>query len=688
MRELPVAMPVAVTGELNPDIREPSWTRRAAQQAIQGIHAQKWAEFLPARLCLGAEVETAFAKLRQAEKRLEKESHAAEAEFLAFGSGLSELSSACTRIVKQGERLFALAIGKEQAEEEVGWTMRLLESPLEYLSRLGETAESAVTHAQRSDEAARQILAAESALAQALQPLVYIRTLFHIESAGRSGEVRQMFSALHSEIEELQSRVLNQFSKKFAELRDMRIELTNSDGERRSFAETLAPAASSLQIRLQRSFEELQTSISINSERRMGMAVVTDGLARDVEAMVVAMQAHDMVTQRVAHVRKGLQVLEHEYEDLMHASIGEARRRLPKLAMLARLEEAQLKSARKQLSDAADILHRSVEALISRIQELDEDCLVLKGSAQLTATSNGLVQTLLDSIEDSTELVTQASRASHSCLAPLRVLGAAASALTGDIDGTGEQMHRIAINTQLVAVQEGAGTGLEVLAGRIAVAAAEISTICHATEARFKDLGTHLEQAIDGFDCLHREGSVLQHTLDSQGRDRADALHQFRDQTLSVFSELGGAVDSARQLAAEMRSADLNWLSSGILRELESQIEEISHQIDQFCLMTNADRHDAGSLEDLARQYTMESERRVHKAATQSFTNAGVGAGATGTEVDLSQSFIQEFLATRASEHAASEATAMADLGGTRGAEAGWHDAPGNEDSDSNIELF
>ena len=72
-----------------------------------------------------------------------------------------------------------------------------------------------------------------------------------------------------------------------------------------------------------------------------------------------------------------------------------------------------------------------------------------------------------------TNSLRQATSAARACDEPLQPLGDALQSLTGNIDHTGAQMHRIALNTILIAVRHGSGTGLEVLAENTAATGAK-----------------------------------------------------------------------------------------------------------------------------------------------------------------------------------------------------------------------
>src|SRR6202041_1665358 len=138
----------------------------------------------------------------------------------------------------------------------------------------------------------------------------------------------------------------------------------------------------------------------------------------------------------------------------------------------------QVHSACAQLDRASHTLLSNVEAVVTGIRRFDDDCIMMQEYGQATAGVGGTVQTLLDSVEDTRVLVREAAEAAHACSEPLQPLSALVASVSDDMAQTGEYMRRLALNFQLSAARYGDGTGLEVLAARMAFTSGEVSRIC------------------------------------------------------------------------------------------------------------------------------------------------------------------------------------------------------------------
>jgi len=101
--------------------------------------------------------------------------------------------------------------------------------------------------------------------------------------------------------------------------------------------------------------------------------------------MVVAMQSHYMVAQRVTHVRSGLEKLYQEFASPLAVDPAQTRERLPGFAAVARLQASQVRSAREQLSEASRTLWQTVEKVVGHVQSLDEDGLTMRDYSHITS---------------------------------------------------------------------------------------------------------------------------------------------------------------------------------------------------------------------------------------------------------------------------------------------------------------
>jgi hypothetical protein len=278
---------------------------------------------------------------------------------------------------------------------------------------------------------------------------------------------------------------------------------------------------------------------------------------------------------------------------------------------MVRVQAGQVRSARLQMTDAISALHGSVDRVSERIRELDEDCLVLKGFENITAATGGSIQILLDGIESAGCMVKDAAAAARACQRPLSPLKALADGLASDIDNTGEKMCRIALNTQLIAVQQGSGTGLEVLAGKMAATAAAISQICQMAEKGLESLTLNLNETIHEHERIAEAGDLLTSAFEGPGAQRILALHALRDSALQTMCELGAAADTSRLLIAQMKQTRLDRICD-VMAAIESALFALADWAGELSRDLNGPQVLSEEIERLARDYTMDSERQVH----------------------------------------------------------------------------
>ena len=219
------------------------------------------------------------------------------------------------------------------------------------------------------------------------------------------------------------------------------------------------------------------------------------------------------------------------------------------------------------------------------------------------------MQILLDSIEETCQLVHETAQAARACAEPLQPLEALVGSLSQDIAATGEHMHRLALNFQLAAVRCGAGTGLEVLAERIASTSQDVSRICAGADQEVRTLADDVRQTLEGFKNIVTESARMTALF---GGGESHGLHQFRHATLNAFQKVGEFVASARHTAAHMQAVDFHRMCNEILPEIETSAAHVASLARELCETFGAHELHSDELRALKSQYTMHAERIVH----------------------------------------------------------------------------
>jgi len=594
-----------------------------------------WLEWIPVGAYLRATSSAPLERMRAAQRGLDPEMLRAEKEFLAYGDGLMRLAANCKEILFPGETL--LAVGGSGENNEALCTIReWLEHPLAFVSDFAFDHGGLRTSAARIAEAVAQILRAEEELLEALKPLVHLRTHFHIESARLTNEI---FGSMDQEIENLQRSLQTQFMDQFAELRALREALAGfaAEYDRRSVA--LAARVQSKRTKLEQIFDQVRAGVAESRRLQTDILNAVQRLNGEINLMVVAMQAQDAVMQRLTHARRGLAVLLGKFGELEHGNLGVTRRELPNVAAIARLEAAQIKSAHRQLSEAAMYLLGKVEGVPRGIRQF-EDCRIMQEHAKGTAGVQGMVQVLVEGIEDAHQLVRDTAEAAGACSESLRPLGAVVDGLSQEMDHAGEYMRRLALNFQLAAARYGNGTGLEVLAVRMASISEDVSRICAAADRQVRGLAGDLRQTLDGFARITEEGMRM---TELSGVNENKVLHSFCDATVTALYKVGEVFDMARQTAANMQAADFNRMCGKVLPEMEASVDAVAALSEDLCETLCAHELHPDELRAFRKQYTMESERQVHLTCFEELDGSpggtpdlvGAGVSDLGFNVEL-----------------------------------------------------
>lgn len=562
-------------------------------------------ERAPFGFCLRALCAPSLERLRLARRRLKPETLRAEREFLRFGEGLQRLAANCDEIVRHSERLLAVAAG-EQGKEAIQAVKQLLHHPVAFIADFASDKAGLRANAERIQATIGRILLAEEQLFTSLKPLSHLRSSFHIEAARMTNEI---FGSMDEEIEALLNTLQIQFRDKFSELRAMRQALLGFTQEYARHGKALGDRIASRSTILEEAFVKMDASVADNRRLQTGLVDATGGLSSEVSTMVVAMQTHDTVVQRLAHANKGLEVLSDKFRQLQNGTLGDSRRGLAGIAAIASLETAQVRSAREQLTQASLALLANVDVVISGVRRFDDDCIMMREYGQVSAGVHGTVQALLDSIEDTRRLVHETADAVRACSEPLKPLEELMASLSLDIATTGEQMHRLALNFQLAAARYGAGTGLEVLAERMAVISHDVSRICGEADQEVRALAGDVRQTLQCFANILADSARMTNLF---GGNECQQLHQFRDATLNAFQKVGEFVDNARQTAANMQAVDFQRMCDDILPSIEASAANVAALSQELCEMLEAYEMQPEELRALKSQYTMQAERMVH----------------------------------------------------------------------------
>lgn len=596
-----------------------------------------------------AELEDAFTLLEQSRPQLEGISSDVEARFLAITSVLESLPTASEQLVKQSERLLALASGKDHGATVFQSTLDLLKAPLEFIEHSQVRNVELIALLQQVIAQIDRMLSYEAILEKTVAPLKFIQTLFKVESAGLSHSVQQMFLALTEDIERLQQQVSETFFSKFEILRSSRKIIDTVMVRLKDAARTQNAAAKEKKNGIQQALADLQADLKKNEERDIQLTAVSRVIDQQVGRMVFSLQAQDIVSQKVAHVLQVVQMLQQRFGELRDSNdVAVANASAVYCRDASAVQAAQLQAAGQDLNGASEEIASAARTIRDQITKLDEECLCLKEFDKVTAGVDGLVQVLLDTIADVRAIVTDAATIAEQSYVAIRPIGSLTSNVTVTMRQLSAHIRLIALNAQVQAAHIGSGTGLEVLAAGTATIAAETTEIsenvARELDALTVDLGAHVK----AFENLHQRGVAQQEELATSGKEKEASLHSFRDETLSALTQVGAAVETIERLADSMgQKLDFQSVIDTCIKDGREALDSIVFASKQWLESGGLTLVTQASASDLARSYTMASEREVHDAVLLGRDKADSGISVSnGTGPAAAPEFFDDFSAT------------------------------------------
>jgi hypothetical protein len=576
-----------------------------------------------------AQLERALSLLPQAAEELEK-------RYLEFGGALESLSQMAGELVAGARHVVAMASGQETGAADFERTLTVLAIPSEYLSRALADFPGITGSLRRASAEAGRLVALEQALERTLAPLRFTQLMFSVESAGLSAGTRESFGALTSQIGALHERVQVSLRAHFDALLETKDSLMQAVAELERFG---AERAGQLELRRSQvaaTLAALANEVRAGAGRDVQLKSTSEFLAAEVNRAVTAMQTEDIVAQKLDHAARGL-------GDAL-AAVRELRlnpraERLHQCDTVARIELAQVDAVTVELAHSRSALAEAVTGIEARLSQMDDQCLRLHGLHNITASVDGTAQVLIDSLAALREMTAATLALTRRLEEILRPVESAADVVTGSISAVAAEIHRIALNAQIHAVQTGARTGLEVLAEHIAGLAGDTLEINAQLCAGLASSKGEMEAGMARLARLGEQGERAVRACDGDGAREESSLHEFRDRALAAMLGLAATLDRARRHSAGMLSAMNLDSAVALIAEVRRRVEELARSATSMAPPALA-THTPQEAAYVERRYTMASERRTHHKVLQALQpsrvsqpaeaapEAGFGAGA------------------------------------------------------------
>lgn len=557
-----------------------------------------------------------FAQVREAELNLVQASRGLEAQFLATSSELESLAGFGDQFVKQVETLVSLATGKGCDDSVFSGAIRLIDQSTQFLVGCQEQTVGTLELLRTYNAQIGRLLAVETQLQRTMLPLRFVPTLFKAESAPLGSAVQQMFTSLTHEIEGLHAQVQEIFGTKFKQLEQTRRTVAAVIAQLDRQSQSLHEVTTTHKAQIESSIETLKKEMTSNHERDVRLGVLSKDIAREVEQIVMGLQFQDIINQKLQHVTAAFPQIEAKFTEFNTASNqAQAREPLHFLEQSCRLEAGQLQGAEGDLANAEAAIQGGIQKVLAQLTEMDSHCLSLEEFKLLTTSFDGMIQVLVEMIEEVRDLVGATVASAAEAYEVLRPLGGLASGLTAIIRDLSARIRLIGLNAQVQAAraaQDRRGAGLEVLSARTSEISEETNRISVDAASQLDALAAGLAESVNAFGKLQTTGLTQQDVLNQQGRTEERRLHAFRDSALETLRAIGDSLDQLRaQAQRTLATVQFSEFRQSTLPALRLPLIAIADGAQRWVQARGGDQSEAILVDGFKRNYTMASEREV-----------------------------------------------------------------------------
>jgi len=523
-------------------------------------------------------------------RELERLNRETEKDFLRLGGRLQEFQQASADLASRLHAVAGLWSGTD-AERSREVLAEVLSQSESMLASAGDISFALVAVKSAADQVAEVFAGYERTVAT----FRLLGTLIRIETA-RLGDQSTDIGYLADEVQQLAGSIRLRVEEALERAGDL---------DRRIHA--ALKNAIDLESRELRQIpsliERVTAGMNIVQTRRED-AIRTSGLLGDrygaltnaMGELVTALQFHDITRQRVEHVIEALS-----------APLADA--------AVCKLQEAQLAAAEESFAESATCIRSRLAEMAQQIEEM-----IAEGESLLDRDSAGR-DPVLDSLEKSFRAISNAlqdgaasERAADGTAGELLNLTEELRSVAEGISAIDLQMHRLALNAGIRAVQIGAG------GDALSALAQSLQELASSSCSQSVNVATVL-------DAMERAAAGLQAVAGNRGNAERPILDDLRvciqhmNEAARHASQGGAAIAGlARRLRTEISRARETFT---VDRQFTSGIARCRRELRAKAAPTGNVRPE---LEKCSARYTMHAERAVHSAVGRTLAVPKAGA--------------------------------------------------------------
>jgi uncharacterized protein YukE len=546
----------------------------------------------PLKWALGGKLpgRASTAAIAQIVAGLEDLNGSTERDFLAIGEKLMSFRTTARQVAADISALTDLIAGVQGRHASLA-----LARMLEHSKALDTGIERSALALGQVSSLSKRVRLAFSGLRSTVSVFRTLCTLTRIETS-RLGKTGVDFGDLASEVIPLSDAVQasGEHVVEASALLDQGIQLAAESGSSlRARQLTELPALIATVIEGLKSFDEKrQRAVELSARQ----AAQYEGLGQAIDSVVMSLQFHDITHQQVEHVVEALKQLRPGRPD----------------ARVLALQSAQLASTAQAFANSIERIETDLESFAARVQEMAEATSALLGFSagdhdsfflQMEGHFNSILR-MLDACS-----TTQSEMNATAANLGSTIAGMRESAM--QIRNIEVSIQRISINATLRATQIGAGgDALNVIAAAMLRLAGESSI---NTENVASALDGMVEAASAASSGSSGTGEVM-----GEIRGAVAQLHTSSELSCRRVNEI---VNLAAQLAAEIGPLRSGFSAGPLFAEVVSRTRG---ELEQAIAHSGQSGLEHVELENLARRYTMQTERDVHESVLRGSECASV----------------------------------------------------------------
>ena len=541
-----------------------------------------------------------------------------EAQFVQIGEDLGSFLQRSRGIARYSDEVID-ALLREEGDEVLLSLSELMDGLEEHINQLRATS-------RRHEESLQQVTGHIHSIGAPLQALSKVVKIlyslsFSTKVEGTQGHSVAVAQTLAGDLKELATKI----DSKTVAVRDrLKIMMSLAQGAR---AKTQAMAEVSLReagIHLQqcRCLIEVVTSrraAALADARFLSDDTVTISAA--IDEVISSVQFHDITRQQVEHIQIALQ----DFCDHL-ASDAATELREAEVKDLCRIQAAQLRHTQYELVAAVMRIINSLRSIAPAVEHLANK------THRLSATAETAGESLFSDIEPVLAVVTgiidEADRESRQVIgavaAVLEVLNEL-SQLLREVESIGIEMKMISLNAGITAAHnQERGAGLGVIARSIQTLSSEVLSRTDEFATVYGQLERLASELNNGITAvLPQEGRRTAELTASATAfmERLQAINLGVVQLMAILNE--EAVSLAADVVATADKITIHVEAGKVIDQLVADLEFLIGGVDDATPVAGeAKIHDL-----IARNYTMQSERRVHAEVRQAGSAVSESAG-------------------------------------------------------------